>query len=133
MSGADSGNGNICPGDGRECQEVSVKTILHHIREPWTWIPGASRYYFCSNPDCEVAYFGEDGTVFERSEIRTSFAAKDGSGLVCHCFGVSREDFDRNPATKDFVVEQTRRGMCSCQTSNPSGRCCLKDFPEHGD
>ena len=49
--------------------------------------------------------------------------------MLCYCFGVSRADFDRNPGTKDFVTAQTKAGLCACETSNPSGRCCLKDFP----
>jgi hypothetical protein len=28
------------------------------------------------------------------------------------------------------VMAQTKAGLCSCDTSNPSGRCCLKDFPK---
>jgi len=52
--------------------------------------------------------------------------------MLCYCFGVSSADFERNPATRDFVMAQTKANLCSCETSNPSGRCCLKDFPKQG-
>jgi hypothetical protein len=28
------------------------------------------------------------------------------------------------------VIEQTRLHNCACDVRNPSGRCCLKDFPK---
>lgn len=124
-------NRGRCPGNGLECPEVSARTIVHHLKEPWAWAPSAGRYYYCGAPDCEVAYFGDDGSVIPKSRLRTRIGAKaEGErDLLCYCFGVSCADFERDPATRDFVVAQTRIGACSCETSNPSGRCCLKDFP----
>lgn len=121
-----------CPGNGHEYSEVSVRTIIYHIKEAWTWKPTGDRYFFCDDPACEVVYFGDDGSMILRSQMRTCVGAKDLSdnSLLCYCFGVAKADFHANPATKDFVVAQTKAGLCSCDTSNPSGRCCLKDFPK---
>lgn len=120
-----------CPANGREYSEVSLRTVAHHIARPWDWTPTAKGYYFCDDPECDVAYFGDDGSVVLKSQLRTRVGAKQrgGDGLLCYCFGVSRADFERDPGTKDFVTAQTKAGLCSCETSNPSGRCCLKDFP----
>lgn len=120
-----------CPVNGRECSEVSVRTIAHHIAEAWNWRPTAKRYFFCDDPVCEIVYFGDDGSTILKSQLRTPIGVKEAAdtGLLCYCFGVSKRDFLRNPATRDFVVAQTKAGQCSCDTSNPSGRCCLKDFP----
>ncbi len=121
-----------CPINGTECAEVPTRTVAHHIKEPWNWTPTAERFYFCDDPDCDAVYFGDDGSVVPKSMLRTRAGAKerDGDSLLCHCFGVSRADFDKDPSIRDFVVEQTKAGRCSCETSNPSGRCCLKDFPK---
>ncbi len=121
-----------CPACSTECVEVSSRTIAHHIRFSWRWAPSAEGYYFCDNPDCDTAYFGDDGSVISKTALRVPSAVKDkkGEALLCHCFGVSRADFEREPSVRDFVVEQTKAGSCSCETSNPSGRCCLKDFPK---
>lgn len=125
-------NKGRCPGDGLECFEVSVRTIAHHIKEPWAWTPSAERYYFCDAPGCDVAYFGDDNSVVLTSQLRTRIGVKERSeyDLLCYCFGVTRADFERNPATREFVIAQTKMGACSCEISNPSGRCCLKDFPK---
>jgi len=31
-------------------------------------------------------------------------------------------------AIKAFVIQQTKEGLCACESRNPSGRCCLADF-----
>ena len=111
-----------------------MRTIAHQIKAPWAWTPTAEHYYFCADPECDVVYFGDDGSVVARSSLRTrsGTSEREGEALLCHCFGVSTGDFAREPAVRDFVLEQTRAGRCSCETSNPSGRCCLKDFPSRG-
>lgn len=119
-----------CPVNQQDYIYVPVKTILHHIKDSWKTALPQQGYYFCNDPDCEVIYFGEDGTQIKKSELRTKVFVKDKEGaLICHCFGISMQDASSNPAIKDFVIQQTKQGNCSCETSNPSGRCCLKDFP----
>ncbi|MBI5793243.1 MAG: hypothetical protein HZA63_17400 [Rhodocyclales bacterium] len=132
-TGSDHPRKQRCPGNGAECAEVSPRTIAHHIAAPWTWTPTASRWFHCADPACEVLYFDDEGSTIPRSRLRIR-AAVDASGdrPLCHCFGLTPDDFLRDPATRDYVVAQTRAGLCSCETSNPSGRCCLKDFPEIG-
>lgn len=120
-----------CPANDLEYAEVSVRTIDHHIAGSWAWTPKAEHYFFCADPECDVAYFGDDDSVVLKSQLRTRIGVKErgGDDLLCYCFGVSRADFARDPGIKDFVVAQTKAGLCSCETSNPSGRCCLKDVP----
>ena len=138
-SPADSNAGHTnkyrCPVCGIECSSVSARTIAHHIRASWSWKPSSAGYYFCAAPGCDVVYFGADGSTIVRSQLRTRVGVKEQAddSLLCYCFGVSRADLQRDPAIRGYVVEQTRAGHCSCETSNPSGRCCLKDFPKAGD
>lgn len=121
-----------CPVNGREYLEVSARTIAHHITEAWNWKQTANHYYFCDDPTCEVVYFGDDSSTILKSQLRTQLGLKETSddALLCYCFGVSKRAFQNNPTTRDFVVAQTKAGQCSCGTSNPSGGCCLKDFPK---
>lgn len=124
-----------CPTGGAECCEVSPRTIAHHIREPWAWSPTAARYFFCDDPACELAYFGDDGSTIPRSQLRGRNGATNAAGdrLLCHCFGLTHAEFVRQPAPRDYIVAQTRAGLYSGATRNPSGRCCLKDFPDAGE
>ena len=120
-----------CPVNGLEYSNVPVKTLLHHIRKPWMWNSKVQGYYFCDDPECDVVYFGQDGSQIRRADLRTPVGVKEDSpdAMVCYCFGVSRSEALQLPATREYVIRNTREGLCSCETSNPSGRCCLKDLP----
>jgi len=87
--------------------------------------------FFCRDPDCEVVYFGEDNSVILKTELRTEVGIKDKSeqAMICYCFGVTHAAASRSPHIKAFVIEQTRNQLCACEIRNPSGKCCLKDFP----
>lgn len=124
-----------CPANGVEYSEVSARTISHHIKSSWTWDNKDQRYFFCNDPNCDVVYFGEDDSVILKSHLRTKVGLKEAGkdALLCYCFGVTIADVMNNPSIKDFVAAETRLGLCSCETSNPSGRCCLKDFPRSPD
>lgn len=110
---------------------VSITTILHHIQQPWLFEPSADNYYFCESAACQVVYFGNDDTVIDYVRLRSVIAAKERSAeaLICHCYGVTRVA-SLDPQIRAYVVAQTQAGPCACETRNPSGRCCLKDFPK---
>lgn len=119
-----------CPVNHHDYIRVPIKTILHHIKNSWNTTLKEQGYYYCIDPDCDVVYFGEDGSVIKKSELRTkNFSKKKNNALICYCFGVSMLDAINHPEIKEFVMQQTKTGNCSCETSNPSGRCCLKNFP----
>jgi hypothetical protein len=121
-----------CPVNGRDYPEVSARTVACHVAEGVVWRHGARHYFFCEDPACEVVYFGDDGSTILKTQLRTRVGLKEDTpdSLLCYCFGISREDFRRDPSRREFVVAKTRAGLCSCETRNPSGRCCLKDFPK---
>ena len=120
-----------CPINGKEYSSVGYKTILHHLSEPWNNTLIKQGYYFCSDENCDVVYFGQDNTLISKSELRTNVGVKEKAPerMVCYCFGVSYAAAENDGRVVEFVKEKTKQSLCSCETSNPSGRCCLKDFP----
>ena len=120
-----------CPVNGKEYGSVGRKTILHHLAEPWKKELAAQRYYFCSDENCDVVYFGQDNSVISKPDLRTNPGIKEKTPdrLVCYCFGVSYAMAEKDGSIVDFVKERTKESLCSCETSNPSGRCCLGYFP----
>lgn len=127
-------NKHRCPVNGQAYSEVPARTIAHHILDSWHWQQTANEYFFCDDPSCDVVYFGDDGSTIVKSQLRIPVGVKETAAdtLLCYCFGVSKKDFQTDPTTRDFVIAQTKADLCSCETSNPSGRCCLKDFPKQG-
>jgi hypothetical protein len=122
---------HVCPVNGKPCSEVSVGTVMHHINQPWNYPLSDQAYFFCDDPDCEVVYFSQDNTTIKTDSLRTKVGIKEQTekALICYCFGINRQQSKSSPWAKAFVIEQTKNHRCSCNTSNPSGRCCLKDFP----
>ena len=125
-------NAHRCPVNGKEYKGVSEKTILHHINTPWHWSGKAQNYYFCDDPECDVVYFGQDDSIIKKSELRTTVGINEMSddALVCYCFGVTAQEAATDPEAREFVVKETKEHVCECEARNPSGKCCLKDFPK---
>ena len=119
-----------CPANGQEYSRVKIRTLLHHVKKPWELSFSEQGYYFCEDPDCDVVYFGQDDTVINKNRLRTRVwqKAADPGSDVCYCFGVSHEQASRDKTVTEFIASQTKQGNCACETRNPSGRCCLKDF-----
>jgi hypothetical protein len=124
---------HICPKNHQQYGSVPYATVLHHIKRPWNISATQQNYYFCSDPQCDVAYFGIDDTLILKQELRTKIGIKEPSVdtcLLCYCFGVTRHQAATDKSIKAFVVKQTKNGLCACSSYNPSGKCCLKDFPK---
>lgn len=116
-----------CPVNGKYYKQVKRKTILHHVTRPWSRKLPEQAYYYCSDPDCDVIYFGKDNSMLTSSDMRLSDIKR--SNTICFCFDISKEDLKKEKElTKTFVVEQTRHSTCDCEIRNPSGKCCLKNF-----
>ena len=123
----------VCPVNGQAYQRVARKTLLHHLSKPWQLEVPEQGYYFCDSKDCDVVYFGEDSRTFNQAELRTQVGQKSSHSdrALCYCFDVTQQDnVNHHNTPKEFVIEQTRAGACDCEIRNPSGRCCLKDFPK---
>ncbi len=127
-----SATSHCCPSNGQPYKSVKRKTLLHHVLEPWINKISKQNYYFCTDPCCDVVYFGEDNSVVHTDKLRTTVWQKssDKNSAICYCFGISKALAQLDKSIKKFVTQQTKEANCSCETSNPSGRCCLKDFPK---
>ncbi len=125
----------LCPANGKEYLQVPFSTILQHIKKPWNQentLQSEQAYYFCSDPDCDVVYFGEDDTLINKSDLRTLVTIKEPSNadaLACYCFDITLKEVKNDPKLKQYVIDKTKNNLCACESQNPSGRCCLKDFP----
>lgn len=122
----------ICPRNGQSYRRVARKTLLHHLSKPWQRDIPEQGYYFCDSSDCEVVYFGEDTRTFTQTDLRTPVGQKSQQPerTLCYCFDVTLQDIVDNTSARNYVIDQTRGGTCDCEIRNPSGRCCLRDFPK---
>ena len=124
-----------CPGCGESAETVSTTTLLHQLKQPWQKNFTSEPYYFCSRPNCEVVYFNSAGETFTTQDLRQQVGQKteQPERLICYCFDIHASDLADSDMAKscyEFVVEKTRDKLCRCEERNPSGRCCLRDFPK---
>ena len=127
-----------CPRCGKLAKPVQHITLLHHVIAPLNQQLSNEEFFFCANINCDIVYFSETGTVFDHTKIRGDISKNlpDGLIILCYCFDISqarvREEIGRTgeSASRAFVIKQTKLKNCACDIRNPSGRCCLKDFPK---
>jgi hypothetical protein len=103
--------------------------MLQHLETPWLHSLAAKPHFYCGNCDCEVIYFALNGKRYKITEMRPETREAMANGMICYCYGINDATALSDPSAKAFVIDQTRNKACACESRNPSGRCCLKDFP----
>ena len=131
-------NKRCCPHNGLSYSAVSIETVRHHLKKPLADTLTGQHYFFCDSPDCDVVYFGDDDSVLLNTDMQTPVGQKHraADNILCYCYGISYGQVHREisehgkSSSREFVTEKTKSGTCQCRMLNPSGKCCLKDFPE---
>ncbi|MCZ6878241.1 MAG: hypothetical protein O7G29_08875 [Acidobacteria bacterium] len=97
-------------------------------------VPPRQDFWMCKDPDCDVVYFGEDGTLLLTSDLHVipSFkGAPSRNDLVCYCFLYSCQEIEDELRASgettifDRITAEVKAGNCACEVRNPSGQCCL--------
>jgi hypothetical protein len=109
---------------------VGIVTVRQHALLPE--LPETS-FGFCEAASCTVVYVGSDGTLIDKSHVRTRVGVKETEEPipVCYCFEftaaqIAEDVREHGRSTiRDHIQEQVRVGRCRCETTNPAGRCCL--------
>ncbi|VAX17724.1 hypothetical protein MNBD_NITROSPINAE02-516, partial [hydrothermal vent metagenome] len=127
-----------CAACGAIARPVARQTLLFQLKHSELMTLKNTSFHFCANADCDVVYFGEDGTTYTKDHMRQKVGQKSTSPdrTICYCFDVTELDVREELAntgkseSKAFVMEQVKQKQCACEVRNPSGQCCLKDFPK---
>lgn len=105
--------------------------MLHQVQFPNNQSLPEGDYGFCSSKDCTTGYFSSSA-VIPKTQLRAFQPGQQ--PMLCHCFDISESIYrsaladGTATAMKAFVVQQTKEGLCACESRNPSGRCCLANF-----
>lgn len=120
-----------CEQKGRAVQRVTPDNLL--LPEAKARL-GQNQYYYCSTRTCNVVYFSnEDDLYFDKSDLRLRVGQKESDDPItlCYCFGHTRNSIweeirKTGVSTVETSIKQmVSAGLCSCQTKNPQGSCCL--------
>ena len=123
-----------CGTGGKPVKPLTLRSLLQPSLRPQ--VRDQETYRFCPSPDCDLVYYGADGSqVFTRQDltVRVGLKERNSPRPLCYCFGHSAESIREEWARtgKTTVVEAIRAelkaGGCRCEATNPTGGCCLGD------
>ncbi|MBI4404726.1 MAG: hypothetical protein HY537_11220 [Deltaproteobacteria bacterium] len=125
-----------CPRTGSKGSPVKKQLVYLKVQGKYQYlIDGNQTYRFCNDPDCEVVYFGDGGSLILKEHLTEQAGLKEfgksSDFPVCHCFNFRKSDIQSEidklgdstiPARISSYVKQK---LCACEITNPSGQCCL--------
>ena len=123
-----------CPQCGTACKSVEMPTLYHQVRFPENQGIISDTYYFCPSKDCATAYFSISGNSVPKQQLKTHQDIQNDK--LCYCFDIGAADYlsalstNHAEAIKNFVMQRTKSGECTCGLRNPSGQCCLARFKQ---
>lgn len=125
-----------CPKSGQTGRSVARETMLHLIKPELIDRMDESNYRFCAAPDCRVVYFAESAdSTFTTNDLLVRVGIKERTDPIpiCYCFGhtvaSARNEIARTGRSTVVasITAEIKAGCCACETTNPSGSCCLGD------
>lgn len=120
-----------CGHKGRSVQRVTPESLL--LPESCAKL-NDSQYNYCPSESCDVVYFSNEGdSYFHKSDLSVRVGQKevDDPVTVCYCFGHTRQSVCEEirktgkSTVQADITAKVKAGLCSCETTNPQGSCCL--------
>lgn len=89
--------------------------------------------WFCSFPDCEVAYFDLYGRAVLVHQLQKPVYPKSTDAPLCPCFGFTAEELDdaidsKSPLAIRELLAKSKTAAANCAVLAPNGRCCIADI-----
>ncbi len=129
---------SACPACATSGRLIERKTLLQQLKHAYLISAPPEPFYFCGGRSCDTVYFSQAGTTYAQDALRQKVGQKstDSSRTLCYCFDVTADTVEKElaesgtSAAKEFVMAQVKLKTCACDVRNPSGSCCLPDFPK---
>jgi Zinc binding domain len=91
--------------------------------------------WFCSFPQCEVAYFNQFDAVATIGELRRPVYPKDMHAPICACFGFTYDDVEADvdssaPTRIRALLARSKTPEANCRDRAADGRCCIAAVQE---
>lgn len=126
-----------CPTCDQEGKQVELLTIRAMTRRDFTHygelIPG----FLCLNPDDSTVYYFSnlDFTVNQDNVVTDiGFKTNAKTKTICYCFRHTKQDIiddylkNGKSNIEIDVRQKVKDKLCTCEVSNPKGKCCLGDI-----
>ncbi|HEY2410834.1 MAG TPA: hypothetical protein VGI40_01245 [Pirellulaceae bacterium] len=92
----------------------------------------AATTYFCSTPNCPVAYFDAFEATVPTSALAHPVYPKGPRAPLCACFGLTIDDVeadiaDGTPTRIRALLAKSKSPEARCEELSPTGRTCIPD------
>ena len=127
----------ICQASQTSSPKINRRTLEHLMKPEAVNKIQEGQYYYCDDPTCDVVYFSEQALpYFIKDDLTVKVFHKDtGDDVnVCYCFDWTRGRIKEQirstgKSTASLEIAQlVRDQICTCDITNPKGRCCLGDI-----
>ncbi len=130
-------NKHACPTCGEEGKGIPLITLRSLIRRDHPLYPSLKAGFLCPNENDNTVYFfdGHDDRITTK-DLVTPYHLKDQDRYnnVCYCFQHSQKEIIDDYLNHGFstiekdVHKKVNDGVCTCEVSNPKGKCCLGEI-----
>ncbi len=124
----------LCPNCGKEGKAVPLITIRAQVRRDHHRYSQLTTGYYCTSAEDDLVYYfaDSDTTIWKTDLVEPGpVKGKGDDTMICFCFRHRRQEIldDYRKNGKSVIEIQIRKkvkaGACSCEVSNPAGKCCL--------
>ncbi len=131
------GTAGVCPVCGQKGKPVDLNTVRALTRRNFPNYGELTQGFICLNPeDKTVYYFNDLKITVNQKDVVTNVGFKSQSYIktVCYCFQHTADniidDYIKNNISniENDVRQKVKEKRCSCEVSNPKGKCCLGDI-----
>ena len=124
-----------CPFCGSLGQAVERVTLDAWLQPEFRGQIGDSAM-FCSQPQCDVAYFDSFERVVMIDKLTRPAYPKSLEAPICGCFGVLCSEIEADIADGSVVrtraaVEQAKASETGCSAMSPNGQSCIAEIQRY--
>ncbi|MCH7763373.1 MAG: hypothetical protein IIB95_06475 [Candidatus Marinimicrobia bacterium] len=126
-----------CPSCDQKGKQVDLLTIRSITRRDFPHYGELTKGFLCLNPDdATVYYFSNLDFIVNQDDVVTDIGFKTNSNTktVCYCFRHTKHDIiddylkHGKSNIENDVRQKVKDKQCTCEVSNPKGKCCLGDI-----
>ncbi len=119
---------DYCPRCGSKGEPVGGETLESYLTDEQRRMV-TEPANFCPSPKCQVVYFDSFERAVLATDIQHPVYPKETSAPICACFGLTREDIEREvqegvKTRVKTIIEKAKSPDACCRTMAANGKPC---------
>ncbi len=121
--------GDYCPRCGSVGEPVSGETLKSYLTDEQKRMVSEPAS-FCPSPKCKAVYFDSFERMVLTTDIERPVYPKDTTAPICACFGMTREDIERDvqegvKTRVRAIIEKSKSPDACCRKTAANGKSCI--------